>query len=315
MAKAKSLTKTTSSANIQIYCRKCMQTKSSLDFFTAVDPLDSNGYMSICKKCCNELYDIFFVVEGSLEKAILQSCKALNVEYSSRAVTATQQHLSKLDERSENSSVAIFGIYKSKLLTMNSEKGSYAHTFEEYPAANEVITNTPEQEGDQDYITAKDFWGKERPYDEIEYLQREYNALIKGGAPHDTRTATILLQQICLVLLDVKKKRDLNQSVKHELDTLTSLMQSAAMRPDQKKVADGNDSQHAFGVWLAEIEKKRPAEWFEDQNIYKDVSDIKEQWETHIVRPMKNFWGLDRNFKFEGAVETSGDAMDDIGEE
>jgi hypothetical protein len=80
-------------------------------------------------------------------------------------------------------------------------------------------------------------------------------------------------------------------------------MGNSAIRPDQKKVSDGNKSSEAFGVWLADIEKYKPAEWWKSQDIYKDVNDIKGYWDTHVLRPFLNFWGVQKNMNFPGAVE------------
>ena len=45
------------------YCRKCKIFKSinGNNFYEATNPfLDSNGWMSICRDCCNNIYDEYF---------------------------------------------------------------------------------------------------------------------------------------------------------------------------------------------------------------------------------------------------------------
>jgi hypothetical protein len=110
-------------------------------------------------------------------------------------------------------------------------------------------------------------------------------------------------------MLDIEKNRD-GAGVDKKVKSLAELMGNSAIRPDQKKVADGNKSSEAFGVWIADIEKYKPAEWWKNQNIYKDVNNIKEYWNINILRPFLNFWGVQKNMNFPGAVERN-DFSDD----
>jgi hypothetical protein len=287
----------------KVYCRRCMEMKSEKDFFQAVDTeLDRNKIMSVCRKCCDELYNNNFTIERNFEKALLRTCKMLNIAWNAEAVISAKKHVDKFIADGKTD-IQVFGIYKSKLMTMTKSQELQTFTFEEYPSAESIKTNTPEQEEDLSYQDLKSFWGDTKTYEEIDYLQNEFNAL--GGLVSEDRPKAILLRELCFLLLEVKNKRDGKQSVDKELKTIAELMQNSAIRPDQKKVADGNKSSEAFGVWLADIEKYNPTEWYKDQSIYKDVNNIKEYWDVNILRPFLNFWGAQKNFDFEGAVERS----------
>jgi hypothetical protein len=310
-ARVKSLPRKNKVDEIQVYCRKCMKMKvAGKDVYQSVDlTLDKNGYMSICKECCQEIYENSYAIEHSLEKALLRTCKILNVGWIANAVDATRNHIDKGRAKGQED-FSVFGIYKSKLSTLANLSGDQALTFEEYPVIESVKNNTPEQEENQTYQELQSFWGKGKSYEDISYLQNEFNEL--GGATAiDDRPKAILLREICFQLLEIEKDRLANKDVEKRVKALGEMMSNSAIRPDQKKVADGNKSSEAFGVWLADIEKYKPAEWYKNQDIYKDVNGIKEYWDTHILRPFLNFWGIQKNMNFPGAVERE-DSFDDF---
>jgi hypothetical protein len=94
---------------VMCYCRKCMQTKPSTSFFQATDDyLDSNGYFSICKDCCNSIYELMFQSEGNISRAILRCCRMFNVVFDESSVMATESQLKKSPESSDKA----FGIYQ-----------------------------------------------------------------------------------------------------------------------------------------------------------------------------------------------------------
>jgi len=303
MPKAKSLIRTSGKSDEKlIYCRKCMKDKAAKEYYSATDStLDRNGFMSICRKCCGEIYDTSFTIERNFEKALLRTCKILNVGWIANAVDATKTHVDKLKAKGQED-IQTFGIYKSKLSTLSNLANDQTLTFEEYPSIASFVVNTPEEDADATYQDLQSFWGKGKSYEDISYLQNEFNEL--GGTDvRDDRPKAILLREICFQLLEIEKDRSAGTNVEKRVKALGDMMSNSAIRPDQKKTADGTKSSEAFGVWVADIEKYKPAEWYKDQDIYKDVSNIGQYWKTHILRPFLNFWGIQKDFNFEGAVD------------
>jgi hypothetical protein len=306
----------------KVYCRKCMASKKSTDFFVATDEyLDSNGRMSVCSACCNLIYNNIYSAEKNISKSLLRCCRMLNVRFDEDAVEATKAHLNTLAQSGKETS-NVFGIYKGKILSSAkknfSDKNSTLDlTF--YEPVGLVFNSDDPVENHEDEKTAEElnkFWGEGKSYEEIVYLQNEFNEL-GGATTKDDRPKAILLREICFQMLDIEKNRN-SPGIDKKVKVLAELMGNSAIRPDQKKVADGNKSSEAFGVWLADIEKYKPAEWYKNQNIYKDVNGIKEYWDTHILRPFLNFWGVQKNMNFPGAVERDdsfNDSPSDISED
>lgn len=290
-----------------IYCRRCMEEKNERDFYTAVDyDLDKNGKMSICKSCCNDVFDSSFTIEQNFEKALLRTCRILNVAWDGIAVSAAKSQIDKwqIDGKKD---IQFFGIYKSKLSSFagRASSGLSSLVFNEYPnlemSSEEEASD--EEKNNNSYEELKAFWG-DYPLDKLIFLQEEFNKLGAAEAKDD-RAKIIILKQICYQLLVMEDKRlSGDTNVEKEFKVLDAMLKSAAIRPDQKKVGDGNRSSDAFGVWISDIEQYRPAEWYEDQDIYKDVSNFKEMLRDHVLRPFLNFWGFQRDFNFEGAVDT-----------
>jgi len=311
MPKAKSLIRTSGKSDEKlIYCRKCMKDKVAKEYYSATDTvLDKNHYMSICRKCCGEIYDNAFTIERNFEKALLRTCKILNVGWNANAVDSTRTHVDKLKTKGQED-ITVFGIYKSKLSTLSNLADDQTLTFEEYPSVASIVVNTPEEDADATYQELQAFWGKGKSYEDISYLQNEFNEL-GGRDVKDDRPKAILLREICFQLLEIENDRASGNNVEKRVKALGEMMSNSAIRPDQKKTADGTKSSEAFGIWLADIEKLKPAEWYKDQDIYKDVSNIDDYWKKHILRPFLNFWGVQRNFDFEGAVDRDDTLEDD----
>jgi len=75
-------------------CRKCMEEKRPVEFYDAVDPfIDSDGLFSICKPCCNSIFDTYFESEKSMELALLRFCRSVNLKYSEEAIQAALAHM------------------------------------------------------------------------------------------------------------------------------------------------------------------------------------------------------------------------------
>jgi len=78
----------------KIYCRMCMDYKSAISFYTSTNPMiDKNGYMSVCKDHCNEIFDNYFSIHNNLEVSLKLTCQDLDVRYSEDALKSAQSHM------------------------------------------------------------------------------------------------------------------------------------------------------------------------------------------------------------------------------
>ena len=74
-----------------------MKDKVASGFYEATNPmLDSNGLMSICKECSQEIYDKHFSIYGNMPEAIHNTCRDLDVRFSEHALEQAQSHIESL---------------------------------------------------------------------------------------------------------------------------------------------------------------------------------------------------------------------------
>ena len=310
--KVKTVTSSTGVIVEKIYCRRCMTSKKPTDFFSAVDEtLDRNGYFSVCKQCCNELYDGAYRAERNLAKAILKTCRTLNLKFDENAVSATVAQLETMNK--DGTSEKVFGVYKSKLVQSSKNNFSDSNsivdlTFHEVEgialkAEDPLENHEPEKTTEE----LKHFWGDEFEYDDYVWLESEYS---KWNKPNNQNEKTIL-KLVVLKLLAIRKKINASEDTSKLEKSLTELLTAGALSPVQANAASQGKMKDCFGDWIKDIESNEPAEWWKDHSIYKDVDNIAEYWKIHVLRPFLNFWGVQKDFDFEGAVET-GSGDDDL---
>lgn len=278
----------------EICCRKCMIPKSPKEFFQAVDHyLDKNGFMSLCKECISEIYAGQYNVEHDFRKAIYNTCRIVNVLYSESAVQATESQMKNKEILPDDKSV--FGWYKAKIAS--TMKGFGAAKMGESVGADFTFkyenSNIPERNETIDFEGSGDviaFWGGEKQFsiEDYRYLEQEF-ANFKHTHKCDTYAETVLLKEVCYKLLEIKKARESSHPTAAGIKELQEIMKNLAISPNMVNQASAGKSMECFGKWIEEIEQFKPAEYFADKSIYKDVENIEEYGEKYITAPLKAF--------------------------
>ena len=289
-----------------IYCRRCCCQKAPNNFYTATDEfLDKNGYMSICKSCIGDIYNILFASNQNMEKTILEMCRMLNISYNQAAVDATKAQLDTYAERGTKAN-NIYGIYKSKLTSTASGKiGSQDPgdlTF--FEPSSDVIQeiNTFEDEKDLDYY--QDAWGFGFDMDDYLYLENEYSKLIKR-TEHANYAEEIYARQICYALNQMRKDRDKGILNSKSVKVFQDLMKDSALTPSQQTAATTGKNADSFGAWIKDIETTTPAEWYDKHEKFHDMEGMEDDLEE-IKRAIKNFITGSRDFTtmdLEGVID------------
>ena len=89
-------------------------------------------------------------------------------------------------------------------------------------------------------------------------------------------------------------------------------MKTASVDPAKANAASAGKSHDAFGLWIKDIEQFKPAEWFEEQEKYKDMDGFILYIQNYIVRPIRNFITGNRDFQVNDNIDVSLD--DDEGD-
>jgi hypothetical protein len=293
---------------VLVYCRRCMEKKRENHFHSAVDPnIDKNGLLSVCKDCVNELYEnALLVTENNMEESIFKVCKSLNILFSSKVVDSLKLHLSK--QESQGIKKEVFGLYKSHLGRHLSLNQGVSGTFTDVPSGfskgdtiDEIKNETPEF---KEYL--KYFWGNGLGKEDYSYLETE---LARWKKTHSCSNAAeeTLLREVCFTQLEIRKSRLEGNDPSTLIKRLQDLMKTANLA---SPVAS-SQAQDIFGVWIKDIESKTPAEWWEDNQIFKDVDGLMVYINDFIVRPIRNFIMSTRDFKIS---ENDGIEMEDVDE-
>ena len=299
------------------YCRKCQKILPYKDFYEAVDCgfIDSNGYMSVCKSCIQNIYDELFEKLQSMEKAIHKLCTSLNLRYSNEAVSAARTHIETLLSNGKNVN-AIFGIYKMKLVATKKTMDKSKEVDQTYEDIATIYTKEPidtdKAPVPEEVIT---FWGEDLPLDDIRFLEREYKNFKKTHAA-ETYAQIILIKEVCYTLLQIKQARRNEESIsdiKKLEDTLDKIMGSLAITPKEETRKDNKDvGEETFGLWIRDIEEKEPAQWLSTDprgDMYRDVGNVEKYFQDYFVRPMKNFITMSKDFSIDEESMTDEDAF------
>jgi len=295
----------------ECYCRKCMQMKHPKFFYSAVDPsLDANGKFSVCTECINDMFNRFFQIELTMERTILKLCRLLNLQYDENAIVALKKQL-ETEEQKGKAPSGIFGKYKARLSAVNRTKfgkdGSADDELVFVEPAKAVPAQSLEDVGVEIDIADhwKSFWGIDFNVEDYLYLDQEL-ANWKRTNKCDTHQEITLMREICFIQNDLRKARMADKNTAGLQKNLMDVMKSSALTPASQNAASSGKSADAFGVWIKQIEGSTPAEWWEDNELFKDVDDIGKYIKNYITRPIKNFIDGSRDFTIEEINEMKG---------
>ena len=248
----------------------------------------NNGYLPICKRCLEKSYSYYRdqVFDGDQDKAMELLCATINTCYDETAWANAKKH-----PQANRSKVSM---YFAKLNLAQTKGASYADTLL-YRKANKV-ENAPSIQAAQDnpeIVTPIELirrFGLGFSDQDYESLQFEYDDWItKYGEPEDKRQDE-LYKNICYLKLHMLKSiqngdsgiASLAKELKASIEAATTELE------DRKQKKEDAVKLDPLGVWISEIEKYTPAEYFQDQQLFKDSDGLGAYATRFIFRPLKN---------------------------
>lgn len=280
------------------YCRKCCEEKATANFYPATNTfLDANGVMSICKDCCNGIFnDILASYPSNYYRAFLNTCRMLDVVFLQGAIDATLVHLERHYFSKNRDCNAIFGIYKSKISSLDRMNSQSDLRFVEPP---KPLSGT--YDGDDAEELAQ-FWGSGFEAEDYIYLETELDDW-KKTHKSDTKAEVTLLKELCHISLAIKKQRLQEGSVVGLVKEMQTLMKTANVDPAKASIASAGKSQDTFSSFIKTIEETEPAEFYEDKTLFKDYDNIGGYFDKYVTRPIKNFITGSRDFNVDDEEE------------
>ena len=282
------------------FCRKCQTIKTEVMFSKSTEnTLDSNGLLSVCKSCVDDIYlNVLESENGNIAKTILTLCRMLNVRFEQSAIDAALKHI----ETKQSDINKVFGLYRAKLLVLFRTSMGDTNIDLTYQYSGGEIIPSQNPLLDEEFEEARDlkmFWQTDDKED-IAFLENEFSNFKKTNKA-GTHAEIILLKEVCFKLLDMKKDRKGKKSTDSSLKQLMNVMEKLLISPNTVNAANSGENLDTFGSWIAVIEKQEPAQWLEGEGkeLYNDVEDVEGYFQKYFVRPLRNFilqakdWNID----------------------
>lgn len=288
---------------IMQYSEKCQKKEGSNDlsnFYMATSKIFANGKVPICKDCMREyVYEEDGLPNVERFKEVLRIC-----DY---------PFLKSIWETSFNEDGDTIGLYFKNVWLNFKDK-----TWKDSDGVN-VYTDV--ELGKSQKVTKLSYddselartWGKGFTTEELHWLEEDYADWELRGADCSQFSVQKMVKRICITELKIRRAEEKGDSVEKLEDSLIKYMTNSNLTPKTLKGMNENDSQRVFGVWLKDIEKNRPAEYFQDKSLYEDFDGIMDYFKRFVLRPMKNLLTGSREFDHEFTIEKSNDNdFDDV---
>lgn len=308
-------------------CRYCTNEKAANRFYKSQDFLDTDGKMPICIDCVGYLFNSYYATHSRIDIALYEVCRCVNIRYDSRAYSALMSSLEKnsmqatvdlisgtadevadtdIDEIVVDTKTSLFGKYYTILMKLYANK-NIDLMFDVYkndrPEGYEDKTTDMAVKEVIDDAYAKKMnslerkWGRGFTEDEYAYLESEYQGWAKTKDV-ENKSVDTLIREVCIQQLVIRKIREEGGEVsKKDIDVLTILMDKCSITPDKEKETSSSKSTAAFGVWVKDVETMSPAEWVENQKLFKDVEGIDDYVKRTYDRAVRNYIGMQRDFR------------------
>lgn len=298
--------------NYQCSCCGKIYKRQKDNFAPSRSPLfnGNNGYVTMCKNCTDKYFaQLTEFFSGNEEKAIERICSIFDWFYDEDAV-ASSRRISANRSR--------ISAYPSKLnLSQSANRGT---TYLDYikiigtQAIDSLEKLDDVRQNDGATISDKSVrkWGLGFTPDEYDFLSSHYKTL-KDQAPSDDIITENLIRDLCAI--KVQQNRAIVNNEVDKYSKLTELYQktlgSANLKPKSIKEANSTNQADTYGLWLKDIEKYSPADFFKDKSIYKDYDGLGEYFQRFIVRPFRNLITGSKEMDSEFSVGRSSETGDD----
>lgn len=273
------------------HCTSCgkgfMRQKDNFNVSPSPYYARNNGYLPICKRCLEKSFDYYTddVFNGDQDKAIDFLCATINTCFDETAWTNAKKSPPNKSRVSA---------YFSKLNLAQTKGASYADTIllrrsnkVENATSVQQVKDNPKIEVPIETIRLFGLGFSEQDY---EVLKFEYDDWVsKYGEPEDKRQDE-LYKSICYLKLQLQKSVQngdagigaLAKTYKEYINAATTELE------DRKQKKEDSVKLDPLGVWISDIEKYTPAEYYKDKDLYRDADGIGGYASRFIFRPLKN---------------------------
>lgn len=296
-------------------CCCCGETLSITKYYKSYSNFYSNGVLPICKDCFGRKFGEYARLWKSNKKAMQRMCMAFDIYFN-------ETTFDKCDIKDET----VIGNYfrqlnfrqnKDKTFDTSLDEGAFELSGERKKYRGKRVAYVDEydnvQDETNDKINSKDIekWGI--GFDATDYveLNNHYKTLKKANANTDDNQE-IFIKDLCYAkMLQMKALRN------NDLDNYNKLTDSYRKTFQQSGIKvvkeSASNEDVSFGVSIDTIERYTPAEFYKNQDLYKDFDGIGNYIKRFFLRPLKNlqFGSKEKDFEFYVKEEENINEYDD----
>lgn len=296
-------------------CCCCGETLSITKYYKSYSNFYSKGILPICKDCFGRKFGEYARVFKSNKIAMQRMCMAFDIYFNETA-------FDKCDTKDD----AVVGKYFRNLNLGQHSKKSFDDSLKdgifefsgERKRVNGVrVAYVDEYDNVQEEtdvkINPKDIeqWGIGFEPSDYIVLNNHYKTLKKANTNTDDNQE-IFIKDLCYAkMLQMKALRE------NDIDNYNRLTDSYRKTFQQSGIKVVKESSSvedvSFGVSIDTIERYTPAEFYKNQNLYKDFDGIGDYIKRFLLRPLRNlqFGTTDKDKEFYVKDEENANEYDD----
>lgn len=260
-------------------------------FISYQDSYKNSGIMHICRKCVNEIYDMYLKQCGDPKLATRQTCRKLDLYWSD--VIYDGVYYRNPEKSMMNKYIARLntGRYVGRCYDDTLQDENMMWTFVTDPS--DIITEeTPvtvvNNDNSEVSNEAIEFWGS--GYNPSMYIDLEsrfdyHCKKLKVKRKNLDLGMELLLKQICVLELSINKDIAAGKSVDKAVNSLNTLVGSLNLKPVQKQ--DDINSELAntpLGVWILKYENERPLPDIDPELKANKIKKYVFTWLGHVCK-------------------------------
>lgn len=272
-------------------CCTCGEPLSTSKFYKSYSEFYIDSLLPICKDCFSHKFGEYAKTYKSNKMAMQRMCMTFDIYFN-------EDLFDKCDTNDET----VVGKYfrqlnmnqnKGKTLEDSLNEGAFELSGDRKRVKGKRVAYVDEydnvqEETPEDRIDPKDIekWGI--GHDPVDYkVLNTHNKFLRDANPNCDNNQEIFITNLCYIYM--KQMKSLRDNDTKAFTDLSSLYMKTFKEAGLKTVKDASESKEfKAGVSIAMIEKYTPAEFYKDQNLYKDFDGIGGIIKRFFTRPLKN---------------------------
>lgn len=278
---------------------KCKENHGYLpetEFFTCVNPeIYSNRRFNICKDCMTE-----YVYNGGDELDLDRFKKILRV-----------YDIPFLEKEMKSA------LTKDKVIGAYMKNINLNHGNKTWLDSDGLDISLDNLKNPDSFVVTKEMikkWGKGYNDEDYQIMEDIYDEWVTQNKS-DTLAEKKTFKYIAMKEFDILRARERGDNTDKLEESLRKFMSNAMVVPKEIKESITSEGEEAWGLWIRDIEKKRPAEVFGDRKLYFDYDGLLDYLNRFVFRPLKNILTKTKEYDKEFNVEDNRGFMDDEIEE